>query len=63
MYREWRMLRAIVVQPTGGAYHFDYIAALAGGTERGWHVTGTVDTAGTISLMRREPSGPPPCPK
>lgn len=62
IYREWKMLRALALQPVNGAYSFDYIAASAAGAQQGWHVGGTIDAAGTISLARRDPSGPPPCP-
>ncbi len=62
IYREWKMLNALVLGPTGGVYSFDYIAASAPGAQDGWHVLGTVDPAGTIRLTRRDPSGPPPCP-
>lgn len=62
IYRAWKMLRALVLQPALGAYSFDYIAAAAPGAQSGWQVTGTIDAAGSIHLARRAPSGPPPCP-
>jgi hypothetical protein len=62
IYREWKMLRALVLQPAQGAYSFDYIAAAAPGAQSGWHVTGTIDASGSIHLALRAPSGPPPCP-
>lgn len=62
IYREWKMLRSLVLQPANGAYGFDYIAASAPGAQQGWHVAGTIDAAGTVSLTRRDPSGQPPCP-
>ena len=62
IYREWKMLRALVLQPVAGVFRFDYVAASAAGAQVGWHVAGTIDAAATISLVRRDPSGPPPCP-
>jgi hypothetical protein len=60
--REWKMLRALVLQPVDGVYAFDYVAASAAGAQQGWHVAGTIDAEGAIHLTRRDPSGPPPCP-
>ena len=62
IYREWKMLAALVLQPAGGGYRFDYVAASAGDASAGWHVTGTMDAAGTITVQRRDASRPPPCP-
>jgi hypothetical protein len=62
IYREWKMLRALVLTDAGGGFSFDYVAADGKSTEKGFHVTGTIDLGGTIALNRRDPSGPPPCP-
>lgn len=62
IYREWKMLAALVLEPAGGGQRFDYTAASAGGATAGWHVAGTIDTAGTITVQLRAASGPPPCP-
>ena len=62
IYREWKMLAALVLQPAGGGYRFDYVAASAGDATAGWHVAGTIDAAGTIAVQRRDASRPPPCP-
>ena len=61
IYRDWKMLRAVALEPSGGFFKFDYIAA---GTSDGtrWHVTGTIDPGGTIRVSTRERSAPPPCP-
>jgi hypothetical protein len=37
-------------------------ALASGGTPAGWHVWGTIERNGTITLEGREPAGPPPCP-
>lgn len=62
IYREWKMLRSLVLEPADTGYRFDYVAAAAPGPNQGWHVSGTIGATGTISLERRDPSGPPPCP-
>jgi hypothetical protein len=35
IYREWKMLNALVLEPANGAYRFDYIASSAAGAEEG----------------------------
>lgn len=62
IYREWKMLNALVLTPSSGANRFDFIAAARAGATDGWHVTGTIDADGTIKLASKEPSGQPPCP-
>ena len=62
IYREWKMLRALVLIDAGGGFSFDYVAADGASTDKGFHVTGTIDLGGTIALNQRDPSGPPPCP-
>ena len=62
IYREWKMLRALVLTPIDGGFGFDYVAADAANGQAGWHVVGSIDGMGTITVQRRDPSGPPPCP-
>ncbi len=62
IYREWKMLNALVLIPTNGDSGFDFIAAARPGASDGWHVTGTIDADGTIKLDSKDPSGQPPCP-
>jgi hypothetical protein len=62
IYREWKMLRALVLTKTDAGFGFDYVAADASGGQAGWHVVGTTDAGGTITVDRRDPSGLPPCP-
>ena len=62
IYREWKMLRALVLTKTDAGFGFDYVAADASGGQAGWHVVGRIDAGGTVALDRRDPSGPPPCP-
>jgi hypothetical protein len=62
IYREWKMLRALVLTKTDEGFGFDYVAADASGGQGGWHVVGRIDAGGTITLDHRDASGPPPCP-
>ena len=62
IYRDWKMLRALVLTDAAGRFGFDYIAADPPGSESGFHVVGTIDAAGTIAVDRRDPAGQPPCP-
>ena len=62
IYREWKMLRALLLTAADGRFGFDYIAAAGSSGETGFHVVGTIDAAGTIAVAQRDPSGPPPCP-
>lgn len=62
IYREWKMLRALLLTNADGRFGFDYIAASGSSGETGWHVVGTIDAGGSVAVDRRDPSGPPPCP-
>ena len=62
IYRDWKMLRALALTEVDGNFGFDYVAAAGSSAATGFHVTGTMDPSGTISVARRDPSGPPPCP-
>lgn len=62
IYRAWKMLRALDLEPVADGYRFDYVAADRPEAESGWHVTGVIGADGTIRLTDRVPSGPPPCP-
>ena len=62
IYREWKMLRALLLQPAANGYRFDYVAAGAAGSNQNWHVTGTISGAGTIAVEHRDPAGPLQCP-
>ena len=62
VYREWKMLNALVLVPQGADFSFDYIAASAPGASDGWHVAGLIGPDGMITTTRKDPSGRPPCP-
>lgn len=63
IYREWKMLVAIALDPAGsGAYRFDYLAEPVDGGQYGIETTGTIDSAGTIAVSATATGGPPNCP-
>lgn len=62
IYREWKMLNAVVLTPESGGFNFDFIAAAGPTAKDGWHVTGSIAADGTINLKGKDPSGQPPCP-
>ncbi len=62
IYREWKMLRAIILTDVSGTFGFDYIAAADATGQTGWHVVGTIDAGAAITVVRHDPSGQPPCP-
>lgn len=64
IYHEWKMLRAIALDPAGtDAWRFDYQAAPPPpSSANGTRTTGTIDARGTITVTKAEPGLPPNCP-
>jgi len=63
VYRAWKVLRAIALDPIGnGRYRFDYLAQPAAGGAEGTRSAGTIDEAGTIEIEQQAPAGEPMCP-
>lgn len=62
VYRAWKMLNALVLEPDGDQFHFDAIFAPAQNAQTGTHVAGRIRRDGSISVLQQEASGPPPCP-
>src|SRR5207248_1694592 len=64
IYRDWKMLNALRLDPVGQGFHFLAIFSgnPAGTGNQGTRVDGTIDQRGTISVASQTPSGPPPCP-
>ena len=64
IYRDWKMLNALRLEPVGQGFHFLAIFSgnPAGTGNQGTRVDGTIDQRGTISVASQTPSGPPPCP-
>lgn len=59
LYRAWKLLRALVLAPSGSAYAFGYTVAEGTGYV---HVTGTVQPDGRVQVASRNPGQRPMCP-
>jgi Hint domain-containing protein len=62
IYRAWKMLNALVLEPAEGGYAFDAIFAPAADAQEGTHVAGQIALDGSIEVRQQVASGPPPCP-
>jgi hypothetical protein len=63
IYRAWKELNAIVLDPVGdGSYRFDYLNMPAPGASDGRRTTGTIDSGGSIAIEQQQPAGAPNCP-
>jgi hypothetical protein len=63
IYRTWKVLRAIILQPEGpDRLAFDYLAMPAPGSTQGRRTTGTIDRAGTIVVRSSLGAPQPSCP-
>ena len=63
IYRLWKQLNAIALDPAdGGAYRFDYPNMPPPGASEGRRTSGTIDGHGAITVEQQAPAGEPPCP-
>jgi Hint domain len=63
IYREWKVLVSIALDPAGNnTYRFDYLAQPVGGAQYGTETKGTIDTAGTITIEATASAETPNCP-
>jgi hypothetical protein len=64
IYRAWKMLNALRLDPAGGAYRFNGVFVGFGSpiTTATFRVDGTIDADGAITVASSTPSGRPPCP-
>ena len=60
IYREWKTLNALPLQPINDVWGFAYIAEKASNV--GERVDGRVSAQGRVTVLSRTPAGPPPCP-
>jgi len=60
IYREWKTLNALPLQPAGDVWGFAYLAQKTGGTGEG--VEGRVSAQGRVTVLSRAAAGAPPCP-
>jgi hypothetical protein len=63
VYRVWKVLNSIQLDPAGqGSFRFDYVAQPVGGATEGTRTAGIITDRGDISIEQRAPAGQPPCP-
>jgi Hint domain len=61
IYRDWKMLNALRLDPLSGGFHFLAVFG-SPSTQQGARVDGTIDQRGNVTVASRTASGPPPCP-
>ena len=61
LYRAWKLLQAVALNPTGADYAFSYRIQSTGAASY-LLVAGTVRVDGMVSVSSRTPTGPPACP-
>jgi hypothetical protein len=63
VYRAWKVLNAIALDPIGNdAYRFDYLARPAGGAAEGTRTAGTITSRGEVTIEQQASAGEPICP-
>lgn len=63
IYRIWKQLNAIVLEPgADGRSRFDYLNAPAEGAAEGRRTAGTIGPDGAITIEQQAPAGEPNCP-
>ena len=63
IYREWKVLRAMTLQASGGSsWQFDLLTLDGPAADAGHHSLGTITNGGRIEVALREPSTGPACP-
>lgn len=60
IYRDWKMLRALQLDPVSGGYHFN--TRFTRDQQTGVLVEGTIDSGGNVTLMSQTQAGHPNCP-
>jgi hypothetical protein len=62
VYREWKLLNAVHLEPIDGSYTFELITETDPGLGQGIRSAGTIDAHGAIELALQEPSNLTSCP-
>jgi hypothetical protein len=63
VYRAWKVLNAIALDPIGNdTYRFDYLAEPAGGAAEGTRTAGTISAVGEVTIEQQASAGEPICP-
>jgi len=60
VYRDWKTLNALQLQPVNDVFGFAYLAQKTDKT--GERVDGRVTATGSVTVLTRTPAGAPPCP-
>lgn len=60
IYRDWKMLRALQLDPVSGGYHFN--ARFTRDQQTGVLVEGTINTDGNVTVTSQAQAGRPNCP-
>jgi hypothetical protein len=62
LYRAWKLLQALTLNPAGADYSFSYRVQPASGTASYQLVAGAIRVDGVVTVSSRTPTGPPNCP-
>lgn len=62
LYRAWKLLQALTLNPAGADYSFSYRVISTNGTASYLLVSGSVRVDGVVTVNSRTPTGPPNCP-
>lgn len=63
VYRAWKVLNAIALDPIGNdTYRFDYLAQPKAGAAEGTRTAGTITAAGNVTVEQQAAAGEPICP-
>jgi len=63
IYHDWKILRAIALDPAGDAARFDYLQIVTGPpNSTGTRTAGTISTTGAIKIDQQAPASEPMCP-
>jgi hypothetical protein len=63
VYRAWKVLNAIALDPIGNdTYRFDYLAQPRAGQAEGTRTLGTITATGAVSIEEQAAAGEPMCP-
>jgi hypothetical protein len=62
VYREWKMLGRVFLEPVGDAYHFDALMRPGPAADQGTRFAGAITREGVVTIEAQAPSGEPPCP-
>lgn len=60
IYRDWKMLRALQLDPVSSGFHFN--ARFTRDQQAGILVEGTIDIGGNVAVISQSPAGRPNCP-